>query len=138
MRMIFAEGAGGWEGHGSVVDLGPTPATLLWALRRLALMQPIGVARCHAVHIALQQDFGDTGMGVEHVLRCILVGLAQVSTRRLVIGEPGCAIVMPDEVRLLALVDGTAGAAILTQMTGAREAARLMPLFRAIISMTKM
>lgn len=132
MRVMFAEGSGGWENHGSVDALDPVEARLLWALRRLALMQPIGAARCHAVHIALQQDFGEAGQGIEHLLRCILVGLSRIATRRLVIGEPGCGIVMTDEARLLALMRGTAGREKLRAMANTDDAARLMPLFRAV------
>ena len=107
------------------------------ALRRLAIMQPIGAARCHAVHIALHQDFGEAGMGVEHVLRCIVVGLARTATRQLVIGEPGCAIVMADEATLLALMEGTTGHAALIAMAGTKDAVRLMPLFQAVSALLR-
>lgn len=135
MRVMFAEGSGGWESHGSVDALDPIEARLLWAVRRLALMQPIGAARCHAVHIALQQDFGEAGLGIEHLLRCILVGLSRTATRRLVIGKPGCAIVMTDEASLLALMRGRAGRAGLSALAGTDMAARLMPLFRGVAAL---
>lgn len=137
MRVIFAEGHGASEKRELVGALGATDARLLWALRRLAIMQPIGAARCHAVHIALHQDFGEAGMGVEHVLRCIVVGLARTATRQLVIGEPGCAIVMADEATLLALMEGTTGHAALIAMAGTKDAVRLMPLFQAVSALLR-
>ena len=70
---------------------------LLWSLRRMAVAWP----RCHAVHIALQQAYGDNGLGVEHLIRCWLERLTLRATRRLVIGEPGCALVLRDEATLL-------------------------------------
>jgi hypothetical protein len=138
MLGLFAEGAGGRrDGNDRVDALDATSARLLWALRRLALMQPIGAARCHAVHIALQQDFGDAGMGIEHLLRCILVGLARCSTRRLAVGAPGCGLVTADEAILLALCDGTAGRTALAGVAGCGEAAELLPLFDAIAVLAK-
>ena len=128
----WREGGESWDALLPVEALGAVEARLLWAMRRLALMQPIGAARCHAVHIALQQDFGETGLGIEHLLRCIMVGLARVSARRLVMGAPGCGVLLPDEAVLLALIDGSAGRLALTGLTGAAGAAGLMPLFSAV------
>lgn len=125
------------QDHGSVDDLGIGEARILWAMRRLALLQPLGGARCHAVHIALQQEFGDAGLGIEHLLRCWLVGLARMSRRRLNIGEPACPLVLPDEAALLGVLrsagerDGLAGAA-LVQMTGSAAAADLEVLCASV------
>jgi hypothetical protein len=139
MRAVFADDFGGdpWTGLLPVEALGAVEARLLWAVRRMVLMQPIGAARCHAVHIALQQDFGETGLGIEHLLRCILVGLARVSVRRLAIGAPGCGVLMPDEAVLLALIDGSAGRADLAALAGTAEAAGLLPLFLAVSGMAQ-
>ena len=115
-------------------------ARLLWALRRLALMKPIGAARNHAVHIALQQDFGDAGLGLEHLLRCWLVGLSRLATRRLAFGEPACPLLLPDEARLLRVLhqsrcDASVAAAALSALAGADAAAKLLPLFGAVDSL---
>lgn len=135
---FFEDVAGGGEPARQrlVVELAPVEARLLWALRRLSLMQPIGAARCHAVHIALQQEFGDAGMGVEHLLRCILVGLSRCSTRHLSIGAPGCGLVTGDEVMLLALMSGSREG-LLAGLAGSTEALRLQPLFAAITGLTQ-
>jgi hypothetical protein len=136
MLGMFVMGAGGEPARQRLVDeLAPMEARLLWAVRRLALMQPIGAARCHAVHIALQQEFGDAGMGVEHLLRCIMVGLSRCSTRYLSIGAPGCGLLTGDEAVLLALLGGRAGQDALAAMTGAHEAARLVPLFAGVAAL---
>jgi hypothetical protein len=130
---LFGDVAGGEPARARLIDdLSAAEARLLWALRRLALMQPLGAARCHAVHIALQQEFGDAGMGVEHLLRCILVGLARCTTRRLAIGAPGCGLVTGDEAVLLALIGEGGGAAMLAGLAGSSEAVRLQPLFAAV------
>jgi hypothetical protein len=133
---LFGDVAGGEPAPQRLVDeLAPVEARLLWAVRRLALMQPIGAARCHAVHIALQQEFGDAGMGVEHLLRCILVGLSRLAARRLAIGAPGCGLVTGDEAMLLALLGGRAGRGALVAMAGANEAAGLLPLFAGVAAL---
>jgi hypothetical protein len=133
---MFVESAGGEPAPQRLVEeLAPVEARLLWAVRRLALMQSLGAARCHAVHIALQQEFGDVGLGVEHLLRCILVGLSRVTVRRLGIGAPGCELVTADEAMLLALLGGAGGEALLAGLTGSATAARLLPLFAAVAAL---
>jgi hypothetical protein len=119
-------------------NLAVTDQRLLWALRRLALLQPIGAARCHAVHIALQQDFGDQGLGIEHLLRCLLVGLSRRADRHLVFGEPGCAMLLPDEAALLAALQygESDGEAALAALAGP-QAATLLPLVEALNRMTQ-
>lgn len=130
---VFTDAAGGSSGPRPVDTLAVTEARLLWAVRRLALMRPIGAMRCHAVHIALQQDFGDAGMGIEHLLRCWLVGLARLSGRRLAFGEPGCPLLTADEAVLLGVLrQPAAGGAALVALTANAGAARLLPLFAAV------
>ena len=117
-----------------VAELDGVKARLLWSLRRLALMAPLGTARCQAVHIALQRDFGDAGLGIEHLLRCWLVGLARTSDRRLAIGTPACPLVTSDEAALLALAchaDLPWARPLLVAIAGTR-AAGLLPLFAAV------
>lgn len=146
--MMFGDfgetGGTGWPGQrrdsGDDI-LTATESRLLWALRRMALLQPIGRARCHAVHIALGQDFGEAGMGIEHLLRCWLVGLSRCAVRCVVFGEPANPMVLPDEARLLRALRlaGNADAAIamLAPMTGAAGAAGLLPLLVAISVLTE-
>jgi len=128
-RPPATEPAQGWPAPA----LSATEATILWALRRMALMQPLGKARCHAVHIALQQDFGDHGMGIEHLLRCWLFGLARFADRPLRFGAPACPLLLPDEalmLRSLAAPDPQA-LALLIRLAGP-DAARLLPLGQAL------
>lgn len=130
------------EPRRGVDDLGLAEARILWALRRLAVLQPLGAARCRAVHIALQQEFGDAGLGIEHLLRCWLVGLARTARRPLVIGEPACPLLLADEARLLAVLrlagTGTAAAATaLATLTGSPAAADLETLFAAVRHLAK-
>ena len=114
----------------AVAALGVVDARLLWSLRHLALMAPIGTARCQTVHIALQRDFGDSGLGIEHLLRCWLVGLARLADRRLAIGTPACPLLTRDESALLAILRHGDEAALVA-LAGPR-AANLLPLFIAM------
>ena len=84
-------------------------AMLIWGLRRLALLRPIGSARCHALHIALHRACGDEGLGIEHLLRCLLVGLARRTDRPLGFGQPACPLLTRDEILLLAAYAGDPG-----------------------------
>ncbi len=136
-NFIDGGGYGPGGGRSGVGALPPTEQRLLWALRRLALLQPLGSARCHAVHIALQQEFGDAGQGLEHLLRCWLVGLARWAPRRLAIGTPACPLLTDDEARLLLALrivadDCTAANRALVPLAGIDGAARLLPLLTAI------
>lgn len=131
----FGEIGGGRPGPARIDELLPVDARLIWAIRRLALMQPIGAARCHTVHIALQQDFGDCGLGIEHLLRCLLVGLSRRSDRQLAFGEPGCALLLRDEAALLGIFAGNARAGLVRLAGPAAEA--LAPLARAVTQMSK-
>lgn len=144
MKIIGSgEDFGGWPARrGAVEMLPPDEQRLLWALRRLALMQPLGQARCHAVHVALQQDYGDAGQGVEHLLRCWLFGLSRFAPHRLAIGAPACPILTDDEVQLLLALrlsggDEAAAIAALAPLAGAAGAARLVPFLAAIDGLVK-
>ncbi len=137
----FGDDHGFWPGPGrsGVGDLPPVEQRLLWALRRMALLQPLGRARCHAVHIALQREFGDAGLGIEHLLRCWLVGMARLATRQLVLGTPACLMLTPDETLMLGVVrrpDRDAGD-VLARLAGTDAAAQLLPLARAISSLAR-
>jgi hypothetical protein len=127
-----------WPAPRRIDHLDTTDRRLLWALRRLALMQPIGAARCHAVHIALQQDFGEQGLGIEHLLRCLLVGLSRRADRQLVFGEPTCGLLLPDEAALLTLLHSEPGQreAALAALAGPQTAA-LLPLVECLNRMTQ-
>jgi hypothetical protein len=131
----FGEGGGSRPGPARIEDLAPVDARLIWAIRRLALMQPIGAARCHTVHIALQQDFGDCGLGIEHLLRCLLVGLSRRADRQLVFGEPACPLLLPDEAALLGIVHGEARSG-LARLAGP-QAEALAPIARSLRLMTQ-
>ena len=120
-------------GHHGVGELPVVEQQLLWALRRMALMQPIGQARCHTVHIALQQEFGDAGLGIEHLLRCWLVGMARMATRQLRLGTPGCPMLTGDESLMLDVVrQPGAAAGGLERLAGTAAAANLLPIAHAI------
>lgn len=133
----FADATGGGFGpgdDGGAAALGAVEFRLLWALRRLAVMEPLGVARCQAVHVALQREFGEAGLGIEHLLRCWLVGLARVAARRIAVGAPGCPLVTGDELVLLRVLRAPANAdaeAALERLAGNAAAASLLPLFVA-------
>ena len=113
----------------AVADLPEDDALILWSLRRLVVAWP----RCHTVHAALHMRFGDAALGVEHLLRCLLVGVARHARRRLAIGDPNCAVVLPDEADLLAAVrPGDDIAATLARLTGEASATCLLPLAAAL------
>jgi hypothetical protein len=113
-----------------------TDACLLWCLRRLAVITQQGSVRCPMVHITLQRQFGDAGLGIEHLLRCLVMGLAMHATRRLAFGVPGCPLRTDDENALLALLTDDRQApetmaAVLVGVGGA-AAAVLLPLVVAL------
>jgi hypothetical protein len=90
------------------------------------------------VHIALQRDFGDAGLGIEHLLRCLLVGLDRRADRPLRFGTPVCAAPLPDEALLLRILAAPEpqAAVLLTRLAGPC-AASLLPLVRAVRSLTQ-
>ncbi len=130
----FDDGGSDWTGPPRAAN--DRDARLLWAIRRLALLQPIGAARCPAVHIALQRDFGDAGLGIEHLLRCLIVGLDRRADRPLRFGTPVCAAPLPDEALLLRVLAAPEpeAAVLLTRLAGP-GAATLLPLAEAVRSL---
>lgn len=111
-------------------DLPDDEALLLWSLRRMVIAWP----RCHAVHAALHRRYGDDALGVEHLLRCWLTGIARHAARPLRLGNPACALILPDERTLLrALRAG--GEDALIGLCGPTAAA-LRPLTVALAALT--
>ena len=86
------------EFHGGPwLNLPPDSQTILWALRRLV----IGWPRPPCLHAALIEAYGDNACGIEHLLRCLLTGIAMHGRQRLEIGAPCCAALLPHEAELL-------------------------------------
>lgn len=108
-------------------DLPDDEALLLWSLRRMVIAWP----RCHAVHAALHRRFGDAALGVEHLLRCWLTGIARHAVRPLQLGDPACALILPDEVALLCALRARDDDPALTGLCGP-AAAGLRPLTAAL------
>ena len=107
-------------------------ALLIWSMRRLVVAWP----RCHAVNIALQRRFGEEGLGVEHLLRCWLAGLAMHAARPLSFAHPGAAAILPDEGAILFVLRSAdrpepAGSA-LAGLCGTEAARTLLPLALAL------
>ena len=122
--------------HSRWTDLPDDEALLLWSVRRMVVAWP----RCHAVHAALHRRFGDDALGVEHMLRCLLIGLARHATRPLRLGDPACALLLPDEALLLLALRNSgdparAGTAI-EALSGAPAAACLLPITVALAALT--
>lgn len=111
---------------------------LIWCLRRLALLQPVGCARDAHVHAFLQQRFGEAGLGLEHFLRCLIVGLAQRAVRPIRLHLPCHGPLAPDERRLLlALAEHRYPArlaAVLAPLAGLRGT-ELSPLLAGIAAL---
>lgn len=129
--MFTAFSADAWPPLPIPGNIGEDEQLLLWAWRRLALLEPLGEARCHAVHAVLQRRFGDNGLGVEHALSCVLVLLARRARHRIRFGEPCCPLLMEDEMRLilaLRLARQGRAAAMLAPMVGPDGVAVLAPL----------
>jgi hypothetical protein len=83
----------------------------------------------------LQQRFGEAGLGLEHLLRCLIVGLARRVTRPLLLHRPCCGAVTEDEQRLLLALAEAARparvAAVLAPLAGSRGG-ELVPLLAGI------
>ena len=113
-------------------DLPGDEGLMLWSLRRVVVAWP----RCHAVHAALQARYGDDGLGVEHLLRCWLLGLSRHARRQLVIGDPHCALLLADEGALLYILRPAtlrdAAAAAIIELTGNPCADCLLPLAESL------
>lgn len=112
-------------------DLPDDEALLLWSLRRMVIAWP----RCHAVHAALHRRFGDDALGVEHLLRCWLTGIARHAARPLSLGDPACALILPDEGALLHALRARDDDAALASLCGPAAAA-LRPLTLALAALT--
>nr|WP_295664006.1 hypothetical protein [Polymorphobacter sp.] len=113
-------------------DLPGDEGLILWSLRRMVVAWP----RCHTVQVALHVRYGDDGLAIEHLLRCWLLGLSNHARRRLVIGDPNCAMLLADEGVLLfvlrpATPEVAAGQA-LVDLTGNPCAACLLPLAQSL------
>ena len=117
--------------RGSWTDLPDDEALLLWSLRRLVVAWPAS----RAVEAALHRRWGDEGTGVMQLLRCWLVGLAARAGRSLTIGDPACALLLPDEGAMLfawrQAWSGEQAAAALAQLC-ARDPDGLLPLAQAL------
>lgn len=106
-------------------------AAMLWAMRHLVVCWP----SCHSVRAALLDRYGDDATGIEHLLRGLIAGIAMHGRRRLSIGTPVCAVLLPDEVELLEAigVDGAApDASALTRLCASPKGERLAPLANAL------
>lgn len=118
----------------AVADLPDDAALLLWSLRRQVIAWP----RCHTVHAALHARYGDAALGIEHLLRCWLLGVTRHARRQLVIGDPNCALVLADEAALLGVLGRAAAggdvATALVALTGNPGADCLLPLVAALVT----
>jgi len=101
-------------GNAAATERGPAwtalpddEALLLWSVRRLVIAWP----RCHTVHAALNQRYGDAAADVETLLRALLMTVTRHARRPLAIGDPACAVILADERSLLAAVRAPATAA---------------------------
>lgn len=118
--------------------LSPAQRDLLWSLRRLAMVRPLGSSRDAHVHALLLRRFGDHGVGMEHHLRCLIVGLARRAIRPIRLHRPCYAQLSADERRLLMALDEAArparAAALLAPLAGTRGA-ELLPLLAGIAAL---
>lgn len=119
-------------------DMSAVQRDLLWCLRRQAMQRPLGSARDANVHALLQRRFGEHGLGMEHLLRCLIVGLARRAIRPVLLHMPCRAAISEDERRLLwALASAEQPArvtALLAPMAGTRGA-ELVPLLAGIAAL---
>lgn len=113
--------------RGSWCALPADEALMLWTLRRLVVAWP----GAPAVTAALHHRWGDDGLGVLQLLRCWLTGVGRQARRPLTIGDPACALLLPDESAMLAaLRDPDKTAMALDGLCG--EPGRLAPLAAAL------
>lgn len=131
-------GPGGEPGRPPPDPLSPALRDLIWCLRRTAMLRPLGRGRDAHVHLLLQRRFGDAGLGLEHLLRCLIIGLAQRAKRPISLHRPCQPGISPDEWRLLtALADAgrpARVAAVLAPLAGSR-AGELQPLLAGIAAL---
>lgn len=125
--------------QGEVAGLAGAERDLLWCLRRLALMQPLGSGRDGHVHLLLQRRYGDNGLAAEHLLRCLLVGLAHRALRKVALQRPCCLDCSDDERQLLRAIRRAAhpqrAEQALAAMAGPR-AAELTPYLASLRMLT--
>lgn len=131
-------GSAGRPRHDDPAGLTRSQRDMLWCLRRLAMVRPLGQARDAHVHALLQQRFGEQGLGLEHHLRCLIVGLARRAQRPISLHLPCHGALAPDEQRLLlALAESRRPArvaAVLAPIAGSR-AGELAPLLAGIAAL---
>jgi hypothetical protein len=131
-------GSAGRPRHDDPAGLTLIQRDMLWCLRRLAMVRPLGQARDAHVHALLQQRFGEQGLGLEHHLRCLIVGLARRAQRPIRLHLPCHGALAPDEQRLLlALAESRRPArvaAVLAPIAGSR-AGELAPLLAGIAAL---
>lgn len=119
-------------------DLSAVERDLLWCLRRQAMLRPLGSARDAQVHALLQRRFGDVGLGLEHLLRCLVVGLARRAVRPVRLNLPCRDAISEDERRLLwalASVDRPARVAALLAPIAGTRGAELTPLLAGMAAL---
>ena len=54
--------------------------------------------------VALHRRWGDDGLGVLQLLRCWLAAIGRQAQRPLAVGDPACAMLLPDEAAMLAAI----------------------------------
>lgn len=111
--------------------LPPDEALLIWSVRHLLVCWPT----CGSVEAALHARWGDDALGVMHLLRCWLTGLGLHARRPFTVGDPTCAILLPDERALLAQLRAPSPAG-LSRMCENSRAARLLPLVTGLARLT--
>lgn len=118
--------------RGSWTELPADEALILWSMRRMIVAWP----RCRAVEIALHRRWGDDGLGVEHLLRCWLSALAGHAAHPLTVGDPACALLLPDEGAMLFVLryadKPERARPALAALCGSEGAAVLLPLAAAL------
>lgn len=111
-------------------------ALLLWAIRQLVVSWPCS----GRVRAGLIARFGDNASGIEHLIRCLIAGMAIHGTRTLALGAPCCATVHADERAILEAI-GLDGAepdpSALVQLCGSVRGECLAPLAAMISDLSR-
>ena len=95
----------------------------------------VGWPRSPIAHALLIDRYGDAGVGIEHLLRCLLVGIGRLSQRKLTVGAPCSAFLLPDETALLDAIGGDGAQpdpSALVRLTGTAKGAQLAPIARLV------
>jgi hypothetical protein len=113
----------------SWISLPPAEQLLLWSMRHMLVCWP----SCGSVRGALHAAYGETALGVEHLLRCLLTAIGAWSARGLKVGDPTCAPLLADEGVLLFVLRTAHRApdearAALAELCAEPRAAVLLPL----------